>query len=168
NFSAYGSYLWQEVSDLGGLSDFKAVGSYSRTRNYIKEGYAPGSHFGAKLIDVPEGQLPVDFNGDGNPDSENQILNYLSTLTPNTAELPTSNNIILQDKKNGDPLGFYKGKPFPDWSGSFGANISYKRFTLNTRFQYKAGNYYINHLTYAFRRQSEGTGRNLKESATVE
>lgn len=167
------AYLYQEVTDLGGAPPIKVGGSYPRYRNYLVEGFAPGSHFGVQLLDVPEGSMPVDFNGDGVPDTEAQVLAFLDGLTPEDASLPSSTARVLlatdPNSPTGTPTDFYLGKPTPDWSGSFGVNIGFlKQFELSTLFEYKAGNYYVNNLTDAFRQANASIGRNLPESARAE
>ena len=47
---ANGSYLWQKVASLGGSPPIKVTPGYVRVRQFIKEGYAPGSLFGAKIL----------------------------------------------------------------------------------------------------------------------
>src|SRR5213076_613358 len=77
---ANAAYLSQIVKTLGGAPPLKVGGSYPRYRNFVKEGYAPGALFGAKLpsacpagrtttaaggICLQPGQLPFDTNKDG-------------------------------------------------------------------------------------------------------
>ncbi|MDX1546518.1 MAG: SusC/RagA family TonB-linked outer membrane protein [Rhodothermales bacterium] len=171
NLFANASYLWERVTDLGGAPPIKVGGSYPRYRNFLIEDYAPGANFGAKLLEVPDGSLPVDFNGDGAADTEAEVLAFLATLTPSTASLPTSPSVVLlaDDDGDGDPLDHYLGKPTPDWQGAFGGSVKFFRnFTVSTLFEYKTGNYYVNNLTDAFRQANAVIGRNLPESAPVE
>jgi hypothetical protein len=171
NLFANGSYLWEQVTDMGGAPPIKAAGAYSRVRNFVIEDYAPGSHFGAQLIEVENGFLPVDFNGDGAPDSEAELVAILGGLTPDDAELPRTTNLVLvrDDDGDGDILDHYIGKPAPDWQGAFGGSVRFLRnFTVSTLFEYKAGNYYINNLTDGFRNQHPSIGLNTPEGARVE
>ena len=171
NLFANGSYLWEQVTDMGGAAPIKAAGAYSRVRNFVIEDYAPGSHFGAALIDVEDGFLPVDFNGDGSPDSEAELVSILGALTPDDATLPRTTNLVLLRDDDGDRdlLDHYKGKPTPDWQGAFGGSVKFLRnFTLSTLFEYKAGNYYINNLTDGFRNQHPAIGLNTPDGARVE
>ena len=174
NLFANAAYLWEQVTDLGGAPPIKVGGSYTRYRNYLIEGYSPGMNFGAKLVDVDPGFLPIDFNGDGMPDSEAEALAHLSTLTIDDAALPRSTSLVLlegdpnpNDLLNGNfthPLG----KPTPDWSGSFGGSFKvFGDFTVSTLFEYKTGNYYVNNLTDAFRQSNSLIGLNLPTSARV-
>ncbi|ACY47809.1 SusC/RagA family TonB-linked outer membrane protein [Rhodothermus marinus] len=172
------SYLWEQVTDMGGAPPIKVGGSYPRYRNFIIEGYAPGAHFGAKLLPTDANHLPIDFNGDGQPDSRDEVLAYLATLTPEDlinpsngrVNMPSSLGLVLlaDEDGDGDLLDHYLGKPTPDWQGSFGATIRFLRnFRLYTAFEFKAGNYYVNNLTFAFRQANAVIGRNLPWSAEV-
>ena len=161
---ANGAYLWQQVTSLGGAPPIKIGGSYPRYRNFIMQGYSPGVMFGAELKQVQPGYLPVDFNGDGKPDSKAQVMSYLKTLNASNASLPTSSNVIMIE--NG--LNSYLGKPTPDWTGAFGGSMNYKNFTLETNFEFKTGHYYVTDLTSAFRTSNPVIGRNTPQSAKVE
>lgn len=177
------SYLWEQVTSLGGSAPVKVGGSYPRYRQFIKEGYAPGTNFGAKLEHAPAGHLPLDSRGlleelgrdatgvnAGTPASRDLVLDYLNSLTPGTASLEDLNNFVLlaDENGNGDPLDHHLGKPTPDWQGSFGGSVNFKNFRLNTLFEFKAGNYFVNNLTDGFRQRSAGIGRNTPASARVE
>ena len=178
---ANGSYLWEQVTDLGGAPPVKVGGSYPRYRNYLVEGYAPGTHFGVQLQEVPEGSLPVDLDGDGNADTRAALVDMLSGA--GDFALPTSTNQVLIAQRSAEacaeganpacPTGIrsdlFLGKPTPDWQGAFGFDLDFlDNFTLGTLFEYKAGNFYINNLTDAFRQANPSIGRNLPESAVAE
>jgi TonB-linked SusC/RagA family outer membrane protein len=170
---ANASYLWEQVTDLGGAPPIKVGGSYPRYRNYLVEGFAPGTHFGVKLQDAPDGTLPVDFNSDGQPDSEEFLAAFLSGLTTDDASLPTDPSTVLIAENPNSPTGtatdFFLGKPTPDWQGAFGFDVGFlQNFELSTLFEYKTGNFYINNLTDAFRQANASIGRNLPTSAPVE
>lgn len=169
---ANGAYIKENVASLGGAPPLKVGGSYPRYRNFLIEGYAPGANFGAFLADVPAGSLPTDLNRDGQPDTRQQAIDFLSELTTANAVLPTvvgRGGILLRDDDgDGDLLDHYLGKSVPDWTGSFGTNITWKRFSLKTMFEYRAGNYVVNNLTDAFRQANAVIGRNMPTSARVE
>lgn len=173
---ANASYLWEQVTDLGGAPPIKVGGSYPRYRNYLVEGFAPGTHFGVQLQDVPDGSLPVDLNGDGAPDTEEFLISYLgglSTEEVQEAGLPSDpSTVLIADNPNsptGSATDFFLGKPTPDWQGGFGFDIGFlQNFELSTLFEYKTGNFYINNLTDAFRQANASIGRNLPTSARVE
>ncbi|MEF8796579.1 MAG: SusC/RagA family TonB-linked outer membrane protein [Salinivenus sp.] len=172
------AYLHEQVQSLGGAPPIKVGGSYPRYRNYIVEGFAPGSHFGVQLRDTPEGTLPVDLNGDGNPDSRDQLRQLLGSLTTADiggffgAALPQSTSSVLiaqdPDSPTGSSTDHYLGKPTPDFQGSFGVDLTYENWSLSTLFEYKAGNFYVNNLTDAFRQSNPIIGRNLPTSSRVE
>ncbi len=175
NVFANTAYLWEQVTDMGGAPPIKVGGTYPRYRNYLTEGYAPGTNFGARLLDVPAGSLPVDLNGDGAPDTESQLLDILGGLTPDNARLPNSTaQVLLADDPNPDDnltgnLTHFLGKPTPDWAGSFGGTVRFLgSFSFSTLFEYKYGNYYVNNLTGAFRQANPVIGRNTPEAAAVE
>jgi hypothetical protein len=149
-----------------------------RIRGFIKEGYAPGALFGAKIMQpcssyggatpkggcLQPGETPYDQNNDGKPDTEAQLRAALG------AAIDPSNLRLLRadDDGNGDFLDHYQGKPFPDWQGAFGGNLRLgKAWRLSSLFEYKAGHYTITDLTDAFRNSSPTLGRNRIESSTV-
>ncbi|MEQ8363819.1 MAG: SusC/RagA family TonB-linked outer membrane protein [Cyclobacteriaceae bacterium] len=171
---ANAAYLNETVVSLGGAPPVKVGGSYPRYRNFLVEGYAPGANFGTKLLDVADGFLPLDFNGDGNPDSRAEVVSFLgSKTTADIGGIPTTTSLVLVDPNfltEGEKLvsGHFLGKSTPDWTGAMGASASYKNFTLRTNFEYRAGNFYINNLTAAFRQANGTIGRNLPTSARVE
>ncbi|MBX2820930.1 MAG: SusC/RagA family TonB-linked outer membrane protein [Rhodothermaceae bacterium] len=169
---ANAAYLWEQVSDMGGAPPIKVGGSYPRYRNFLLEGYSPGTNFGAQLVEVSPGFLPVDIvDGDGQPDSEQALVAFLGGLTADDASLPTSTAQILLADLDGDNdvLDHYLGKPTPDWAGAFGGSFNFfGNFTLSTLFEYKTGNYYVNNLTGAFRQANAVIGRNTPQSSRVE
>jgi len=174
NLFANAAYLWEQVTDIGAAPPIKAGGAYPRVRNYIVEGYAPGAHIGASLVETKEGFLPVDFNGDGEPDSRESVVQYLDGLSSDEASLPENTDVVLLKQEGGvpeisPPLDQYEGKPFPDWAGSFGFDLTFLgNFSVSTMFEYKAGNYHVNNLSGAFKRRSEFIGRNIKTAARVD
>lgn len=179
NMFVNGAYLYEKVTSLGGAPPQKVGGSYPRYRNYLTEGYAPGAHFGAKLMEVDPGFLPIDLNGDGQPDSEESVTAYYDGVPASelygaapfkTSALPASpSEVLLADEDgDGDPLNNYLGKPTPDFEGSFGGTVKYNNWSLSTLFEYKTGNYYVNNLTGAFRQANPVIGRNLPSSAKVD
>ncbi len=164
------AYLQENVKSLGGAPPLKVGGSYPRYRNFLQEGFAPGANFGAQLASVPSGSLPIDIaNGDGLPDTTQQLVAF---LTGNGSySLPTSigtgSVLLADDDGDGDYLDHYLGKSTPDWTGAFGGSVNYKNWTLNTTFEFKAGNFVVNNLTDAFRQANGAIGRNLPRSAKV-
>jgi TonB-linked SusC/RagA family outer membrane protein len=171
------AFLKQNVASLGGAPQLKTGGSYARIRGYVKEGYAPGEFFGAKVIPacggarttncLQPGQLPYDLNKDGKPDTEAEMLAFLATpraytalvngsviMTDNAAcpTAPVTTPCILSDL----------GKPTPDYTGSFGGNLSLGRsWRISSVFEYKGGNYTYWCLICGFRNASP-VGTNSK------
>jgi TonB-linked SusC/RagA family outer membrane protein len=185
NFSAdvfvNGAYLHQTVTSLGGAAEIKVGGSYPRYRNYIKEGFTPGAMFGSKLarscterpagktyVCLNPGEVSYDFNGDGKPDTEAQVLAALAGPFP-SSKLIAGNVVLRVDEDgDGDPLDHYTGKPFPDWTGSFGGSINVgKNWRLYSLFEYKGGNYQYTCLTCAFR-NANARGRDTYEAARID
>ena len=174
------SFLSQIVKSLGGAPPLKVGGSYPRYRNFVKEGYAPGALFGAKLPDpcpagrtttpqggicLQAGQLPFDTNKDGIPDTEAQLLAFLASPRSVNAVDP----LAADDNNNGDRLDHYLGKPTPDYQGSFGGSMTvYRNWQISTTFEYKAGRYTVTDLTGAFRRSNNTNGGNTFDRAQVE
>ena len=173
-------FLSQIVTSLGGAPPVKVGGSYPRYRNFIKEGYAPGSFFGAKLpgacigaatktpeggICLQPGQLPFDVNKDGKPDTQAELLAYLAV----PRSLANVDPIAADDNNNGDKLDHYDGKPFPDFEGSFGGTMTlHRNWKIGTNFEYRAGHYTISNLTDAFRTANPSNGGNTELRARTE
>lgn len=156
---ATASYLDQEITDLGGAPPIKI--EYFRYRTWHREGYAPGAYFGPKLIDAP---YPFDTNGDGQPDTREQVLAFLSQ-----PRSPASVPLLLVDEDgDGDLLDHYLGSPHPNWQGAFGTDISFfGDFQLGTLFEYKAG-HVVHDLTGAFRTTHPLLGINTRETAQID
>jgi TonB-linked SusC/RagA family outer membrane protein len=175
---ANGAYIFQNVKSLGGAAPLKVGGSYPRYRNFIKEGEAPGALLGAKLVQscslrpsgatytcLQAGQLPYDFNANGVPDTEAEVRAYLA-VPRNATNL---NPMRVDEDGDGDFLDHYDGKPYPDWQGAFGANLSLRRnWRISTLFEYRQGNYTVTNLTDAFRNANPLIGRNTIRAAQVE
>ncbi len=190
---ANGAFLSQLVTSLGGAPPLKVGGSYIRYRNFVQAGYAPGAIFGAKLVQacssypaaqaakllaaqsqpqygyamcLQPGQVPYDLNKDGVPDTQADLTSYFSTHGPTN---PTSLAPLRVDESlTGNFLGNYIGKPYPNWSGSFGEHLRIRDFQIGTLFEYKAGDYTIQDLTDAFRQASPAIGRNILPATQVE
>lgn len=184
NLFANGSYIWQKITDMGGSPPLKVGGSYIRYRNFLAEGYAPGTLFGAKLVTgcdtyssqqaealrarnlcLMPGELPYDVNNDGKPDTEAEVRSFLSgPVSPDDLQ-----PLQADDDMDGDLLDHYLGKPYPDWSGGFGGTVTFlDRWKVQTLFEYKAGDYTITDLTDAFRTAHSSIGRNVMRSSLVE
>jgi hypothetical protein len=174
---ANGAHLWQKVGSLGGSPPIKVTPGYVRTRQFIREGYAPGSLFGAKIFQpctsyanaadakggcLQPGQTPYDLNNDKRPDTEAELRAALAS-----PRNPTALTLLrADDDGNGDFLDHYQGKIFPDWSGAFGGNLRLGRgWRVTTLFEYKGGNYTITNLTDAFRNASPCSTRRRRPTS---
>lgn len=174
------AFLHEIVTSLGGSPPLKVGGSYPRYRNFVIEGYAPNSLFGAKLVQpcsarptgatyacLQPGQNPYDLNGDGQFDTDADMLAALATVPTNG--LSGVNPIRVDEDGDGDFLDHYEGKSTPDWAGSFGLSATFfKNIELASVFEYKGGNYTITNLTFGFRNANAVIGRNSEAAARVE
>ena len=160
------AFLTQEVASLGGAPELKTGGSYARIRGYIKPGYAPGEFFGAKALRpcasgqttkcLQAGQLPYDLDKNGVPDTEAQMLAFLSQ--PRSYTTLFNGNVIMVEKGILSDLG----KPTPDYTGSFGGTLTFaKNWQIGTLFEFKGGNYTYWCLICGFRNASP-VGTNSK------
>ena len=137
-----GAYIFQNIKSLGGAPPLKVGDSYVRYRNFLKEGYGPGTLFGAKLVQpcsarpagqnytcLQAGQLPYDLNNDKVPDTEAQVLAFAKTARgQNVADiLGRLNPMMVDEDADGDLLDHFLGKPYPDWQGAFGGNLTFAR-----------------------------------------
>ena len=163
NVFANTAYIDEIVTDLGGAPPLKTGGSYPRYRNFLKEGYAPGSFFGA-ILD-PNMAIPLDLNRNCSEPSRAQALEYFSV-----ARNPSAFEVIPVGCAGGSAeyLDSYIGKPTPDFAGSFGFDISFMgNFELSSNFEYRFGNYHTQDLTGAFRQANAVIGRNVPGTARV-
>ena len=172
------AYLHEIVTSLGGAPPLKVGGSYPRYRNFVYEGYAPNSLFGAKLVGpcsarpagatyacLQPGQYPYDLNNDKQFDTDADLLAALGAPLSLASLLP----IMVDEDGDGDNLDHYLGKSTPDWAGSFGLTATVARnFEISSVFEYKVGNYTITNLTFAFRNSNATIGRNSQRAADVE
>jgi len=157
------AYIDEIVTDLGGAPPLKTGGSYPRYRNFLKEGYAPGSFFGA-ILD-PNMAIPLDLNRNCAEPTRAEALEYFSV-----PRNPSAFEVIPVGCAGGSAeyLDSYIGKPTPDWAGSYGFDISFLgNFELSSNFEYRAGNYHTQDLTGAFRQANAVIGRNVPGTARV-
>ena len=82
---------------------------------------------------------------------------------------PTQADIDAGRAKDTGALGWYLGKPTPDYTASFGGSVKYgKNWRVNTLFESRFGNYEITNLTDGFRKSHGLIGRNTPEAAKTE
>ena len=182
NMFANTAYLHEEITDMGGAPSLKTGGSYPRYRNFLTEGYAPGAFFGAKIPDNL--QYPINIDGSCVEPTKEALLAYFSvprdpsSFKPLVYGTDASNNTLgdivpgaLASNNCGDGLSAietYLGKPTPDFAGSFGANLAFGgSWELSTLFEYKAGNYFVENLSGAFRQANASIGRNTPRAAEL-
>ena len=165
DFFANAAYLKETVSDMGGAPSIKV--GYYRYRTWIVEGYAPGSFFSRLIHDPAAGETAYDMDNNGVPDSEAQLRQY---FVDNPAGDVDNLRLLAQPATTDGPDGeYYRGKPLPDWSGSFGGTLSFLgNFRLTTQFDYAFGNFYRQNLSGEFRRSHSLLGRNTQETAQIE
>jgi TonB-dependent starch-binding outer membrane protein SusC len=175
---ASAAYIYQNITSMGGAAPLKVGGSYPRYRNFLKEGLAPGTLLGAALpgpcsarpagatyMCLNAGDLPFDSNGDKIPDTEAQVLAFLST----PKSMSQMDPIRYDEDGDGDYLDHYLGKPYPDWTATFGGNVSLGRsWRFNALFEYRGGNFTVTNLTDAFRNAHPTIGTNTITAANVE
>jgi TonB-linked SusC/RagA family outer membrane protein len=167
---ANGAFLREKITDLGGSPEQKSGGSYPRYRNFLTEGYAPGSFFGPKpALTVDRNgnpiEYPISLNSTYLPATKAQLLAFFAVPRDPSTFFPT----LLDDDKDGNYLDHYLGKPTPDWQGSFGLSVNFlKRFRFNNLFEYKAGNYTVHNLTDEFRKVHPTIGRNIPIASQYE
>ena len=168
------SYLEEKIVSLGGAPEQKVGGSYPRYRNFLTEGYAPGTYFGAKLN--RDDKYPIDINGDGKSDSDSDLLAFFTTggagvrsgWNPVMAT-PTQADVDAGRAKGTGALDWNLGKPTPDYTSSFGIKVNYgKNWSVNTLFESRFGDYKVTNLTDAFRKSHSLIGRNTPEAADNE
>ncbi len=160
NLFANAAYLSRKVTDMGGAPDLKV--EYFRYLTWIKEGYAPGSFFGAIRASDP---YPIDIGGDHNAESQADLLAFFSQ--PRAAD--AFRVAVVDEDGDGDLVDHFLGKPYPDWTGSFGAEIGFlQNFRLNTLFEVKTGNFKVHNLSHEFRFNHALLGRNTLEVARLE
>jgi TonB-linked SusC/RagA family outer membrane protein len=164
------SYLDEIVTSMGVAPPIKVGGSYPRYRNFIIEDYAPGSFFGAELVDYTPGQtVPFDTNDDGEPDTEAEFRAFLTSIPSHNLDGAALSPMMRDDDGDGDLLDHYQGKPTPDWQGAFGTSVTlWRNLQVNSVFEYKTGDYTVSNLTDAFRQANPAIGRNYREPAEVE
>ncbi|MGI9625427.1 MAG: TonB-dependent receptor domain-containing protein, partial [Longimicrobiales bacterium] len=156
---ANAAYLKETVADLGDSPELTVGGSYTRYRNSIRQGYAPGAFFGAQLADVA---IPLDLDRLCVEPTREEALSYFAG-----PRFPAEIEVLPVDC-GGDILGQFLGKPIPDWQGSFGGELAFLgQFQLSTLFEFKAGNFQVQDLSGAFRRSVPGLGLNTPRAAQV-
>lgn len=158
------SRLEEEVTDMGDAPSIKV--GYYRYRTWIVEGHAPGSFFSRMIHDPAEGETAYDNDGDGQPDSESELRQF---FVDNPSVNPDNLSFLPATGGEGPDGEFFRGKPLPDWSGSFGGTLSFLgSFRLTSQFDYAFGNFHRQNLSGEFRDSHWLLGRNTRETAEIE
>ena len=181
---ANGAFIKQEIEDMGGAPALKTGGSYSRYRQYLQKGYAPGSFFGAKIAEVG---IPLNLgfrNSDGTcrePTQAEALAYFAAPRDPSVFKPLVQGNKGLGESTGTlaslgglgacgtGALNTYLGKSTPDWSGTFGFNVGFlSNFEVNSTFEFKAGDFAYHDLSGEFRRSSPTIGRNTPQCVGYE
>ena len=171
------SYLEEKILELN-APEQKVGGSYPRYRNFLAEGWAPGTYFGAKGSWEVDSNIkyPIDSDGDGKANTEAELLAFFTSGGAGVRSgwnpvmvSPTQADVDAGRAKGTGALDWYLGKPTPDYNANFGATIKVgKNWRFNTMFESKFGNYGITNLTDAFRKSHGLIGRNTPAAAQGE
>ncbi len=177
NLFANAEYLVQDVADMGGAPALKTGGSYSRYRNFLVEGYAPGSFFGPKVADLA---IPLNIDGTCREPTQAAALAYFAVprdpsafkplVVGNTAgQFNVPNGQLASHNCGTGALLSFLGKSTPDWAGTIGWTMGFlTNFELNSVMEFKAGNFFVHDLSGEFRRSSPTIGRNTSVCAGLE
>ena len=179
NMFANTAYLNEEITDLGGAAPLKTGGSYPRYRNFLTQGYAPGSFFGAEV--ARHLQYPINIDGSCTEPTREALLAYFSVPRNPSSFKPLALGNDASNAVFGDPNGAlashncgeglletYLGKPTPDFAGSFGFNMAFAgNWELSSLFEYKMGNYFVQNLSGMFRQANAVIGRNTPQAARL-
>lgn len=189
---ANAAYLSQKISSLGnGVTQIKVDPAYIRHLVYLKVGDPLGSLYVPRLASAcpnggstpannsagkpiacyGPGQVPISLNGNGRAATDAELLAYLAQPRDlRTAPVQTALQPLLADYDgNGKLMEQRIGDIIPDWTGSFGTNMTFsKNWRVMGLMEYRTG-YQIANLTDAFRSSQHATiGSNTEEYQIVE
>jgi TonB-linked SusC/RagA family outer membrane protein len=190
DLNASASYLRQTVVSLGTPS-IKTQAGYLRHRVFLKEGAPLGSIYVPRLAaacpgggstpaknkangDIAcygPGQFPISLNGNGRAATRDELLTYFSSPRDlKTSAVQNALKPLLADYDgSGDVSEQRIGDIFPDWTGTFGSDVTFRRnWQLHALFEWRTG-FMVHNLTHAFRGAQHATiGSNLRDYAEVE
>jgi TonB-dependent starch-binding outer membrane protein SusC len=182
NIFANGAFLKQEIADMGGAPALKTGGSYSRYRQYLVEGFAPGSFFAAKVADVAI-PLNLGLNADGTcrePTREEALAYFSQARDPSNDFKPLvvgnapgtfgqADGSLAGHNCGTGALATYLGKSTPDWQGTFGFTLGFLgNWEVTSLMEYKVGDFVGHDLSGEFRRTHAGIGRNTPNCVGLE
>ena len=166
---------------MGGAPPLKVGGSYPRYRNFLKEGFAPGTLFGAALPGPcsarPAGATYMCLNrgrravrlaiGDASLTPKHRCSRTCRTPERRWRNLDP---IRYDEDGDGDFLDHYLRQAVSrTGTSTFGSNLSLGRsWRFNALFEYRGGNFTITNLTDAFRTAHPTIGTNTQAAADVE
>ncbi len=189
--SANAAYLKQTLTSLGGAPVIKTQPAYIRHRVFLKEGAPLGSIYVPRLAQACAGggttpaknkagtdiacygpdQFPISFNGAPRAATRAELLAYFAQPRDlKTGAVQNALKPLLADYDgNGNVLEQRIGDIFPDWTGTFGPTLTYrKNWHIQGLFEWRTG-FLVHNLTYAFRNSQHATiGSNLKPYVDVE
>ena len=181
----------QTLTSLGGAPVIKTQPAYIRHRVFLKEGAPLGSIYVLRLAQACAGggttpaknkagtdiacygpdQFPISFNGAARAATRAELLAYFAQPRDlKTGAVQNALKPLLADYDgNGNVLEQRIGSNIPDWTGTFGPTITYrKNWHLQGLFEWRTG-FLVHNLTYAFRNSQHATiGSNLKPYVDVE
>ena len=190
DLNASASYLKQTIISLGTPS-IKTQPGYLRHRVFLKEGAPLGSIYVPRLATACPGggstpaknkantdiacygpdQFPISLNGNGRAATRAELLAYLASARDlKTSAVQNALRPLLADYDgSGDVSEQRIGDIFPDWTGTFGSAVTFRRnWQLHALFEWRTG-FMVHNLTHAFRGAQHATiGSNLRDYAEVE
>ena len=191
DINANASYIKQTLTSLGGAPVVKSNAGYIRHRVFLKEGAPLGSIYaprvaaacpgggttpaknalGADIACYGPDQFPISFNGAPKAATRQELLTYFAQPRDlKTSAVQNALKPLLADYDgSGNVLEQRIGSIFPDWTGTFGPSLTYrKNWRLQGLFEWRTG-FMVHNLTYAFRNSQHATiGSNLKPYVDVE
>ena len=191
DFNASASYIEQKIISLGGNPSIKTNAGYVRHRVFLKEGAPLGSIYVPRLAaacpgggttpaknslgnDIAcygPGTVPISLNNNGRAATEAELLAYLAVPRDlKTSSVQNALRPLLADYDGSGNLFEQRiGDIFPDWTGTFGTDITFRRdWKLRGLFEWRTG-FMVHNLTYAFRGGQHATlGSNMRDYAEIE
>jgi TonB-linked SusC/RagA family outer membrane protein len=102
-------------------------------------------------------------------DDRNGDNDFLTECMADRTSPKTIGDFKIMKDKAGQEYEYCLTKSYPDWSGSFGSDVTIARnLRLNVLFEYKFGNFYVSNLTDGFRNSNPLIGRNNRRPAELE
>jgi TonB-dependent starch-binding outer membrane protein SusC len=191
DLSGNASFIRQILDTLGGAPVIKTQSAYIRHRVFLKEGDPLGSIYAPRLASAcpgggttpaknkaggdiacyGPGTYPISLNGSGRAATRDELLAYLAQpRNLKTTAVQNALRPLLADYDgSGNLLEQRLGSIFPDWTGTFGPSITYrKNWQLQGLFEWRTG-FLVHNLTYAFRNSQHATlGSNIRSYAEIE